>query len=181
METKWHAVYTKSRCEKKVAELLTKMKIENYCPLNLVVRQWSDRKKKVYEPLFTSYVFVHVNEKQHAQLKQVPGIINLVLWLNKPAVIKDKEIQTIREFLGEYKSVRLEKAVVNLNDTVRVISGPLMDYQGNVVTVKNNSIIITLPSLGYLMTAVVQKSNVEVTTNYNMAFMNSSSYQMGFK
>src|SRR4051812_27565254 len=113
MEAKWYAVYTKSRWEKKVAELLTKRQIENYCPLNLVVRQWSDRKKKLYEPLFTSYVFVHVLQEQIAELKQVQGVINLVLWLNKPAVIKDREIQAIKEFLDEYKSVRLEKTAVN--------------------------------------------------------------------
>jgi hypothetical protein len=53
-ETKWYAVYTRPRWEKKVAEILTDKKIENYCPLNKVVRQWSDRKKIVHEPLFTT-------------------------------------------------------------------------------------------------------------------------------
>ena len=176
MELKWHAVYTKPRWEKKVAELLTKRQIENYCPLNLVVRQWSDRKKKVYEPLFSSYVFVHTLQNQQAELRQVPGIINMVVWLNKPAVIKDSEIQAIREFLDEYKSVRLEKTSVNLNDKVRIISGPLMDFKGDVVEIKNNSVKVLLPSLGYLMTAEVQKSNVEIMTNYNVGFV-SNSYQ----
>jgi hypothetical protein len=45
---------------KKVAEQLTKMGIECYCPLITQVRQWSDRKKKVVVPLFNSYVFVQV-------------------------------------------------------------------------------------------------------------------------
>jgi len=177
MEVKWYAVYTKPRWEKKVAELLTKRQIENYCPLNLVVRQWSDRKKKVYEPLFSSYVFVHVSENQRSELKQVPGIINLLLWLNKPAVIRDKEIQAIREFLDEYKSVRLEKAAVNINDTVRILSGPLMDYKGDVVEIRSNTIKVILPSLGFLMTAEIQKSNVEIMSNPNIPFINTS-YQL---
>ncbi len=178
MEARWLAVYTKSRWEKKVAELLTKRKIDNYCPLNLVVRQWSDRKKKVYEPLFTSYVFVHVHEKQFTELKQVPGVINLVLWLNKPAVIKDQEIQAIKDFLDEHKSIQLEKTAVNVNDVVRVLSGPLMDYEGNVVEVKSNTIKVVLPSLGYLMCAEVQRSNVEVMAEYRVPVINSSSYQL---
>lgn len=176
METRWLAVYTKNRWEKKVAELLTKRSIESYCPLNLVVRQWSDRKKKVYEPLFTSYVFVHVDEKQQKELKQVSGIINLVLWLNKPAIIKDKEIQTIKDFLNEYKTVRLEKAQVNLNDTIRIIKGPLMDYTGNVVEINNNSVKVVLPSLGYLMSAEVQRSNVEVVSEFVVPSASDQSY-----
>ena len=33
---KWYAVYTRPRWEKKVAEILTRRKIENYCPINKV-------------------------------------------------------------------------------------------------------------------------------------------------
>jgi transcription antitermination factor NusG len=72
-EKKWYAVYTRARWEKKVSEYLTRKDIENYCPLNKVLRQWSDRKKIVHEPLFTSYVFVNVSEEQHAFLKQTSG------------------------------------------------------------------------------------------------------------
>lgn len=168
MEPKWYAVYTRPRWEKKVSELLDKKNIENYCPLNTVVRKWSDRKKKVSEPLFASYVFVRIPEDQHHQVKQVSGIINMVYWLSKPAVIKDREIQAIREFLDEYKNVRLEKTNVNVNDLVRVVSGPLMEYEGNVIGVKTNTVKIVLPSLGYLMVAEVDRSNVEVlTANFN--------------
>jgi transcription antitermination factor NusG len=162
MEIHWHAVYTKNRWEKKVAELLTKREIENYCPLNMVIRKWSDRKKKVYEPLFTSYVFVHISQKQQTELRKIPGIINLVYWLNKPAVIKDAELDAIRQFLGQHQSVRLEKTQVNLGDAVSVISGPLMDYEGNVVEIRNNSVKVILPSLGYKMCAELQKSNVKI-------------------
>jgi transcription antitermination factor NusG len=164
---RWYAVYTKPRWEKKVAESLTKRKIENYCPLNLVVRQWSDRKMKVKEPLFTSYVFVRTVEKEFINVKEVSGIINLVYWLNKPAVIRDSEIESIREFLNEYKTVRLEKTKVSVNDKVKILSGPLMEYTGNVMEVKNSTVKIVLPSLGYMMIAEVDRSNVQII-NYEM-------------
>lgn len=164
METAWYAVYTKPRWEKKVSELLTKRKIENYCPMNTVVRKWSDRKKKVSEPLFTSYVFVKTSVQQHTELKEMNGIINLVYWLNKPALIKEREIEAIRDFLNEYKNIKLEKTTVNVNDMVRVLSGPLMEYEGNIVGVKSSTVKIVLPSLGYLMVAEVEKTNIEVVT-----------------
>jgi transcription antitermination factor NusG len=165
MEAKWYAVYTKPRWEKKVAELLSRQKIENYCPLNTVIRKWSDRKKKISEPLFTSYVFVRVTEQQHLQVKKTDGIVNLVYWLSKPAVIKDREIEAIREFLNEYKNVRLEKTQVNVNDMVRILRGPLTQYEGNVMSVKSNTVKVVLPSLGYLMVAEIEKTNVEIIRN----------------
>jgi len=64
MSKTWMAVYTKPRSEKKVAERLEKAGIEVYCPLQTVIKQWSDRKKKIKIPVFPSYVFVHVGESE---------------------------------------------------------------------------------------------------------------------
>ncbi|MBL0358846.1 MAG: UpxY family transcription antiterminator [Chitinophagaceae bacterium] len=63
-------MYTKPRWEKKVACLLDEKGIENYCPLNKVVKQWSDRKKVVLEPVFKSYVFVKILEDKKWDLKK---------------------------------------------------------------------------------------------------------------
>jgi transcription antitermination factor NusG len=161
IEAKWFAVYTRPRWEKKVAELLAKRKIEHYCPLNRVQRQWSDRKKLVYEPLFTSYVFVNLTDKEHAIVLQTPGIINFVYWLGKPAVIRNEEITTIKQFLNEYSHVRLEKTQVNLNDHVRIINGPLMMRKGNIIEVRNSTVKVMLPSLGHALVAEVRKENIE--------------------
>jgi len=158
----WYAVYTKPRWEKKVAELLTDKKIQNYCPLNKVRKQWADRKKIVFEPLFTSYVFVRASEMEHLQIKQTTGVINLLYWLGKPAVIKDVEIDIIQRFLNDNMNVHLEKTRVNVNDIVRIISGPLMEHEGKVVAVMNKSVKIILPSLGYIMVAEVEATNVEL-------------------
>ena len=162
MNEKWHAVYTRPRWEKKVAENLSVRNFVNYCPVNRVVKQWSDRKKIIYEPLFTSYVFVHVTEKQHSEIRQIDGILNFVYWLGKPAIIKEAEIETIKVFLNEYGHVRLEKANFNINDTIKIIRGPLIERDGIVVAVKSNTLKVALPSLGYLMYAEVEKSYVEV-------------------
>src|SRR5215211_2634080 len=95
-ESKWYAVYTKPRWEKKVADLLTRKQIENYCPLNKVKRQWSDRKKIVMEPLFQSYVFVRVPKNMLTMVRETSGVLNFVYWLQKPAIIRDEEIDLIK-------------------------------------------------------------------------------------
>jgi transcription antitermination factor NusG len=166
MKESWFAVYTKPRCEKKVAALFSKRKIENYCPLNRIVRQWSDRKKLVYEPLFSSYVFIRAMEKDLYVIKQESiDVINLVYWLGKPAIIKDAEIDAIKNFLNEYANVQLERTTVRVADAVRIISGPLKDFEGNITEVQNNKVKLSLPSLGCMMIAEVSVSNVEILQN----------------
>ena len=161
-EKKWFALYTRARWEKKVSEILTRRKIENYCPINKVVKQWSDRRKVVYEPLFTSYVFTRVSESNVASLRQVSGVINPVYRLGKPAVIRDPEIEAIRGFLAEHSDVRLEKAPVNISDRVRILGGPLTELEGQVLSIGNKTVKVFLPSLGYVMQAEVKISNIEV-------------------
>lgn len=165
-EKKWYAVYTRPRWEKKVAELLAKRKVEVFCPLNKVVRQWVDRKKTILEPLFTSYVFVCATEAEHLTIRQTDGIINFVYWLGSPAVIKDEEIETIKNFLNDYSDVKLERVAINVADKVRITDGLLVHREGDVLEVKSKTVKVLLPSLGYAMTAEVSKSRIEVI-NYS--------------
>lgn len=162
MKKNWYAVYTKARCEKKVSALLSKKKIENYCPLNRIVAQSADKKKGTLEPLFPGYVFVYTTEMEMSVIRQISDVVNFVYWLGRPAVIKDVEIESIQRFVAEHSDVVLEKTAVNVGDMVRIVSGPAMEFEGNVVSIKNNTVKVTLPSLGYVMTAEVQKSNVEL-------------------
>jgi len=159
---KWYAVYTRPRWEKKVAENLVRKKVECYCPINKVIRQWSDRKKIVHEPLFTSYVFVRVEETELSLLRETHGVINMVYWLGKPAVIRDIEIEIIKRFLNEHVNIQLQKTPISINDRVRILGGPLMEMEGQVLSLKNKTVKVALPSLGYMMYAEVESSNVEV-------------------
>jgi transcription antitermination factor NusG len=161
-EKKWYAVYTKSRCEKKVAHLLSQKGIEHYCPLNKIQRQWSDRKKIVFEPLFTSYVFVKIHLEEQLTIRKTNGILNFVYWLSKPAVIKNEEIEIIRQFLNEHSFARLEKVNVSVNDLVRVAAGPFMEQEGKIVSVKNKTVKIMLPSLGYLMYVEIETAKIKI-------------------
>ena len=168
-QKKWYAVYTRPRWEKKVAEVLGRKRINNYCPVNRVYRQWSDRKKVVLEPLFTSYVFVNISDSEQLPIRMTDGVINFVYWLSKPAVIRDEEIDIVKRFLNEYDNVQLERIEININDTIKVINGPLMEQQGQVVAFKNKSIKVQLPSLGYMMYAEIDRTNVEVI-NHNIKY-----------
>lgn len=161
-ERKWFAVCTRARNEKKISERLTRNNIENYCPLNKIRRQSGDRKKAILEPLFPSFVFVRTTEEELMLLKKTEGVVNIVFWHGKPAVFPDYEILTVRRFLNDYENVKLEKTVVSMNDHVRVLTGPIMEQEGNVISVNYKTVRITLPTMGYMMAAEVEVKNVEV-------------------
>jgi len=160
MSLKWYAIYTRPRWEKKVNTLLTEKGIESYCPLNRVRRKWSDRIKTVEEPLFKSYVFVKINDEERSKVRMTVGVVNFVYWDGKPAVIKEKEIQTIRRFLDEYENVSVVKMEIGPDERVRVVSGPMMDQEGRVLEVKNKTAKVCIDSLGYMLIAHIDKSKL---------------------
>ena len=162
LNTCWHAVYTKPRWEKKVATALEDRGVEIYCPLNKVVKQWSDRKKTVMEPLFKSYVFVKVADKSKWDLLRMDGIISYVNWLGKPAIIKDSEIMTIRKFLKEFKSAEVVEGLLEINCKVKIREGVLMDYQGILLKVWGNKASVKIESLGLQLTTLFDKKNLEL-------------------
>lgn len=158
----WYAIYTKPRWEKKVAGLLEEKGIENYCPLNKVVKQWSDRKKVVLEPIFKSYVFVRVPDAEKWELKSISGIINFVYWLGKPAIVRDDDIFTIRKFLNEFSDVQVEEVSrLEVNSKVRIKQGVLMNYQGILVEISGSRAKVRIESMGMQLSAQFDKKNLE--------------------
>jgi transcription antitermination factor NusG len=158
----WYAVYTRPRWEKKVASLMLENGIENYCPINKVTRQWSDRKKVVLEPVFKGYVFVRLEESRKWEVKDISGVLNFVYWLGKPAKIRDEEIDVIRKFLNEFTDVQVESKGFVVNTEVRIRQGVLMNYHGIVVEVLGNRAVVKIDTLDLQLSAHFDKKNLEL-------------------
>lgn len=144
-----------------MALLLLTKGIDHYCPLNKVTKQWSDRRKIVIEPLFKGYVFVRVKELEKWEIKNVEGILNYVYWQGKPAVVKDKEIDTIKKFLQEFTDVQVINPQLAVNNKVLIRQGVLMNYQGIVVEVSGSRAKVKINSMGLELSAVFDKKNLE--------------------
>jgi len=159
----WHAIYTQPRWEKKVHKLLVEAGIESYCPLNTVYRQWSDRIKKVQEPLFKSYVFVRVAPDEYTKVRMVSGVLNFVYWLGKPAVVKDAEIDNIRKFLNEYDDVEV-KSIEEIEPGSRVVisGGIMMGEEAVALQVFKNTVEVRIESIGFTLVAKLDKTKVEL-------------------
>ena len=95
-EKNWYAVFTKPRSEKKVYQRMVDQDIEAFLPLVKTIRQWSDRKKTLEIPLISSYVFVHMEEKDLYRTLPIQGTVNVLKHLGKPAKIRAVEIDNLR-------------------------------------------------------------------------------------
>src|SRR4051812_1953961 len=96
------------------------------------------------------------------RVKETEGVINVVSWLNKPAVIREEEIKIIKEFLNEYTDVKIERTETSVHDLVRVVNGPFSRFEGNILEISKNKVKVYLESLGYTMVVEVNRSNLEL-------------------
>ena len=140
--------------------LLTGKKLESYCPLNKVTKKWSDRVKTVEEPLFKSYVFVHINEEEQSKVRMTAGVMNFVYWLGKPPVIPAREIETIRKFLNEYENVIAEPLQLKKDARVTIKQGLFMDHEAKILKIEGNRVKVVIESIGYTLIASVDKKNL---------------------
>ncbi len=161
-DKKWYALYTKPRWEKKIHKSLQQKDIESYCPLNKVRRKWSDRIKVVEEPLFKSYIFVHIDETMKSEVRFVDGVLNYVYWNGKPAIVKDEEIIEIKKFMSEYEDVEVRQLDVKPADEVLVNQGVMMGASGRVLRVLGNNIVeVRIDSLGLVLIAKFDKQKLD--------------------
>lgn len=130
--TKWYVFYTRSRQEKKVRDLLARSGFEVFLPMQTVMRQWSDRKKKVAVPLFNSYIFVKDHEYRISDILSIPGIAWNIRHNGKPAVLREEEFQLINRFIttGYFLEATGDVATFRVGDRAKIIDGPLAGLTG---------------------------------------------------
>lgn len=147
----WYVVYTKPKWEKKVAEKLLQAGIECYCPMVNIMKQWSDRKRIVQVPLFNSYVFVQLPETNRNLVFQVSGVVRYLFWLGKPAIVKDKEIQLIKENISKELVSEMEVIAYKKGDKIKLDTGFFAKQEAIIQEVSNTHCIMLLESLGCVL------------------------------
>jgi len=143
--SRWFAVYTTCRHEKRVAQHFGHRDIDFYLPLYRSERKWRDGSKVALElPLFPSYIFVHIKRSERSSVLSVPGALALVGGTGgEPASLPDAAIEGLKIGLTEQ---RVEPhAVVRVGQQVRIRSGAFAGMQGVVVRKKSGfRVVLTL-------------------------------------
>ena len=135
----WYAIYTNPRAEKKVAQALQQKGVECYLPTQISIKQWSDRKKKVEEPLFKSYVFVCLNlELERLNVLNTGGVVKFVRIGGENPTIRPQIIEAIKLSMAHYSEIEMSTEPISINQHVRVIAGPLQGYVGVTIAQHGN-------------------------------------------
>ncbi|MDP2423186.1 MAG: UpxY family transcription antiterminator [Bacteroidales bacterium] len=146
----WYAIYTRSRYEKKVFSELTSKGVEAYLPLIKNLKQWSDRKKWVEEPLIRSYVFVYVDRPDYNFALQVTGAVKYVFFEGKPAIIPAWQIMALKTALEIGKDFVISGEALAAGDRVLITRGPFSNIHGELVEIQGSrKVVIRIDHIGY--------------------------------
>lgn len=143
----WYALYTKPRKEQKVAQQLEQLGFTIYLPLKTEIKQWSDRKKKVVSPLFSSYVFIQIEESKRADVFIIDGVLNYVFWLGNPAVIRNSEMELMRSEIEKPNS-DITVTSMQSGDSLHLEQGVFKGQNATIQHISNQKVHLYLPSLG---------------------------------
>ena len=157
----WYVLYTKPRHEKKVAERLRGAGYTVYCPLQKVVRKWSDRTKVVEEPLFKGYVFIEIEDHKRDEVFTYPGTVRYLFWLRRPAIVREEEIATIQKWMGHYDHDKLKVTDITPGSYVRITSGKFMNEEGILLDTSNSKALVQLKELGIQLSLDLNQNELQ--------------------
>ncbi|WP_256009585.1 UpxY family transcription antiterminator [Desertivirga xinjiangensis] len=132
---KWYPVYTNPRSEKKSFELLKMKGIEAYLPLQRQLKQWSDRRKWVEEPVLRSYLFVKISEREQADVLSTRGISRFIYFSGKIASIPEQQIETLKLLLASEADFELVDRDFEKGELVEITAGILKGLQGELLDI----------------------------------------------
>lgn len=165
-EKHWHALYVRSRSEKKVLSQLEDQGYRAYLPLVTEVKKWSDRKKKVEEPLFKSYVFVYSCDREYIPILNLYGVVKFVTFERQAVIVPESQILAIKKFVSEYEKGEGYKMLNNedlkVGQKVRIINGPMKGLTGRLETIRNKRhLIVFIDVVGQCIPVHIPRAKVE--------------------
>lgn len=156
----WYAFYTLPRAEKKVAEKLEKHKFEYYLPLIKTLKQWSDRKKMVIEPIFKSYIFVKVLPDEIKRVLPIDGILKIISFGHIPQSIPDSQVAFLKLLLESPDEIEIS-STLQTGDKVRIIQGPLAGAEGFLGAIGSKNFKINIEIVGHSIAVAVNPAYLE--------------------
>ena len=152
---KWFILYNKTNKAIQVAEHLKELGFVSLCPTITIVKQYSDRKKKIIKPLIPSYVFVFIEDVRRNDVFSIFGVVRYMFWMGKPAIVRDNEIELMKQYHnGLYQSVSLTE--ITRGQLYKISEGIFAGKTGKIIETQKNKIKLELESLGMTVSLRLQ-------------------------
>lgn len=160
IERNWFALYTKPRSEFRAAEQLDSSEIHYYLPTVTTLKQWSDRKKKITEPIIRGYIFIKADERERLLALEQYSIVRCVTERGKPAVIPEWQIDNLKKML-EYEGDFFVMNGLLPGKRVKIKDGPFAGVEGIYCESENDKTIsVSIDLLNRSVIAHLPKESV---------------------
>ena len=128
-------------------------------PLLKERRKWSDRKKWVEFPLFSSYLFAKIEIKNSIFVLQTNGVSSLVKFGEVIAIVQDEVVNAIKLAIdGGYQLTPAEYFIAG--NAVEVIEGPMRGVKGIVAQLKGKDRLVIK------IDAIQQALSIDIDTRF---------------
>jgi len=154
-DKKWFALYTKPKHEFKAEVQLKACGVEYFLPTVIRLKQWSDRKKRVKEPLFSGYIFIHGNERDRLVALEQYAIVRAIFFEGRPAIVPNWQIENLKKMLEQGEDVTVTDQLT-IGTQVKIISGPFKDVEGIVYESSNQEKMLAI-TIDLLRRSVIVK------------------------
>ena len=164
LTSQWFAVYTRSRMEKKVVSEMDKREIKCFLPMRKVLRQWSDRKKWVEVPLFNSYVFVNITQKEYDSVLQIMGIVRFITFESKAVAIPLQQIEAIKIYIEQGASDYIApETLLKVGANVEIIHGSMIGLSGVLLTIQGkHRVKVDIDCVGQSLIIDIPKTSLRI-------------------
>ncbi len=159
-EKAWFALYTKPRSEFKAAEQIEEVDVLYYLPTVTRIRQWSDRKKKITEPLIRGYIFIYANERERIISLERQAVVKCIFDQGRPAKIPEWQIDNLKKMLDSKADLTIKEGLP-VGAKVLIKDGPFTDVIGVVSETDNGkSIAVSIDLLNRSVIAHLPKDSL---------------------
>ncbi|MDI9244969.1 transcription/translation regulatory transformer protein RfaH [Marinobacter sp. CHS3-4] len=118
----WYAIQHKPAQGNRALENLQNQGVTCFYPKVTVEKIRAGKRIKKHEALFPGYLFINLDNADPiwSKLRSTRGVIRVVSFANKPAVIDDQTIQLIKSGLEQVES----KGGIKPGQSIEIASGP---------------------------------------------------------
>jgi transcription termination/antitermination protein NusG len=161
--TRWYALQTRCRFERKVTAQLQSHGLETFLPLLKEMHRWSDRQKRVEIPLFPGYTFVRLDSSSLVEkdFLKTAGSIGLITFAREAAPVPAKQIDDLRRLLAQNVAFTLH-AFLRIGQRVRIRGGCLDGLEGVLEETGDKKLVISIDSIQRAISISVEGYEVEV-------------------
>lgn len=158
----WYALQTRPRQEFKAEKQLSILGVENYLPVIMKKKHWSDRTKEIFEPVIRGYIFIKSDESERLISLEQISICKCLFDQGKPAIIPEWQIENLKKMLKVQSEYFVYEGIVS-GTKVQIVQGPFSGVVGVIQsTSEKRMFAVSIELLNRTVIAHLSKDSVEV-------------------